>query len=127
MPSATMGHVSADDSLLDDPLLRARALVLRDLSASGYADPRAVSILEDAVAGRRWWIEEWPEGAAYVAGQIAQDVQDTMLDTVARWPLCRSCDLTEPHELHIEPELGPEPHWICERSGIIVAALGELS
>jgi len=111
---------------VDDPLMRARAQVLHDLQTCGFADPRGVSILEDAVVARRWWVEEWPEGAEYVAGQLAQDVQEALLDTVGRWPLCRACQNSEPHELRIEPELGPSPHWVCERSGIVVAALGTL-
>ncbi|WP_026257579.1 hypothetical protein [Actinopolymorpha alba] len=111
---------------MDDPLMSARARVLHDLHASGNDDPRAVSILEDAVSERRWWVSEWPEGAAYVAGQIAQDVQDALLDSVGRWPLCRACDEVEPHELRINPELGPDPRWVCERSGMAVAPLGEL-
>lgn len=110
-----------------DVLLGARALILHDLECRGYADARVVSILEDAVVERRWWVEEWPDGADYVSGQLAQDVQDQLLDAVGRWPLCRACDAVEPHELHIEPELGPEPHWVCHRSGIVVAALGELT
>lgn len=111
---------------VDDPLMRARAQVLHDLQACGFADPRGVSILEDAVAGRRWWVEEWPEGAGYVAGQLAQDVQDALFDTIGRWPLCHACRISEPHELRIEPELGSAPRWVCERSGIVVAALGTL-
>lgn len=111
---------------VDDPLMRVRAQVLHDLEKEGRADARCVSILEDALAGRRWWVSEWPEGAAYVAGQVAQDVQDAMLDTVGRWPLCRVCENAEPHELRITPELGPDPHWVCERSGTVVAPLGEL-
>lgn len=110
----------------DDPLLAARALVLHDLTSCSFADPRAVSILEDAVAERRWWVQEWPEGAAYVAGQVAQDVQDALLDTVGRWPLCKACDLVEAHELRINPELGPDPQWVCERSGMAVSPLGKL-
>lgn len=110
----------------DDPLMAARALLLHDLGRAGHADARGVSVLEDALAERRWWVDQWPEGRAYVAGQLAQDVQDHLLDTVGRWPLCGACDALEPHELRIEPELGPDPHWMCERSGIIVAALGAL-
>lgn len=111
---------------VDDPLMNARARVLHDLEAVGEADSHGVSLLEQAVADRRWWVSQWPEGAAYVAGQVAQDVQDALFDTRGRWPLCRSCDELEPHQLRISPELGPDPHWVCERSGIVVAALGEL-
>ena len=111
----------------EDPLLSVRALVLRDLAARGLDSPAAVDVLEDAVQERRWWVQEWPEGAAYVAGQVAQDVQDRLLDVgVARWPRCTACDEVEPHELRIAPELGPDPHWTCERAGMVVAPLGSL-
>ncbi len=110
----------------DDPLMSARARVLHDLHARGKADPAGVSVLERVLSERRWWVSAWPEGAAYVAGQVAQDVQDALLDSVGRWPLCKACDEVAPHELRINPELGPDPHWVCERSGIDVAPLGEL-
>ena len=111
----------------NDPLLSARASVLHDLAARGYADASAVSILEDVLAQRRWWLEQWPAGAAYVAGQVAQDVQDKLFDLgIGRWPRCASCDLLEEHELRITPDLGPDSRWVCEQSGIEVAPLGSL-
>ena len=42
------------------------------------ATAEAVSILEDAVSSRTWWAEQWPEGVQYVAGLVAQDVQDAL-------------------------------------------------
>lgn len=100
--------------------------MLADLEAGGMAGPEAVSALEDAVASRRWWAQQWPEGAPYVAGLIAQDVQDALIDAGHRWPLCEACDPV--HPLHIQPELGgPAPHWVCEETGDPVAALGSLS
>jgi hypothetical protein len=113
----------------DDALLDARARVLADLSAAGIADADSVSVLEEKLAERRWWADEWPEGAAYLAGQVAQDVQDALLDGSAqRWPLCRLCepDAAPPHELRISPELGADPAWLCERSGTVAAPLGRL-
>lgn len=111
----------------DDPLITARALVLHDLETTRAANPASVSALEEAVTTRRWWTAQWAEGKRYVAGLIAQDVQDALLDTVGRWPLCRDCDDLEPHALYIHPELGgPEPTWVCENSGIAVAPLGKL-
>jgi hypothetical protein len=108
-------------------IFSARALVLADLQARHRATAEAVSVLEDAMSQRTWWAEQWPEGEKYVAGLVAQDVQDALLDTVGRWPLCRACDDLEPHALYIHPELGgPEPTWVCETSGIAVAPLGEL-
>jgi hypothetical protein len=112
----------------DDALLDARARVLADLTATGAADAVAVSLLEDALGERRWWAAEWPEGAAYVAGQVAQDLQDALFDEgIARWPLCRLCEPEEePHELRISPELGPDPTWVCEHSGQVAGPLGSL-
>jgi hypothetical protein len=108
-----------------DTAMQARALVLRDLEATGVADPDVVSLLEDAVSQRRWWAQEWPEGATYVAGLVAQDVQDALLDRAGRWPLCPTCD--DPHALYVHPEIGgPDPHWVCEHSGRVVAPLGGL-
>jgi len=109
-------------------LFEARARVLADLQARGAADAAAVSALEDAVAQRRWWAEQWPEGEVYVAGLVAQDVQDALFDTAGRWPLCHVCDVTVPvHTLHIQPDLGgPDPYWVCEERGEPVAPLGSL-
>ncbi len=107
--------------------MTARALVLHDLEATRAANPESVSALEEAVTTRRWWASQWEEGKAYVAGLVAQDVQDALLETVGRWPLCRSCDDLDPHALYIHPDIGgPHPTWVCEKSGITVAALGEL-
>ena len=109
-------------------LLEARALVLADLEARGLAAPEAVNKLEDAVSERGWWAEQWPEGAEYVAGLVAQDVQDALLELGSRWPLCRECGSGTPaHQLYISPDLGgPDPVWVCEESGRAVAPLGGL-
>ena len=109
--------------------MTARALVLHDLEATRVADPDSVSALEEAVTTRRWWAAQWEQGKAYVAGLIAQDLQDALLDEVGRWPLCKACDDPDldPHALYIHPELGgPDPAWVCESSRTAVAALGEL-
>lgn len=108
-------------------LMSARALVLHDLEVTGAASVDTVSALEASVTTRRWWVSQWEEGCQYVAGLVAQDVQDALLDSIGRWPLCRACDLLDPHALYIRPELGgPDPTWVCETSGITVAALGSL-
>lgn len=111
----------------DDALMSARALVLHDLEMTRAANPDSVSLLEEAVATRRWWASQWEEGKEYVAGLIAQDLQDALLDKVGRWPVCHVCDGLDAHALYIHPELGgPDPTWVCESSGTAVAALGEL-
>lgn len=112
---------------MNDSLLQARALVLHDLAVCGADSASFVDVVEDAVTERRWWVEEWPEGAAYVAGQVAQDVQDRLLDQGLRWPACPVHGDTEAgHNLHIEPELGTESWWACTIDGVPVAPLGAL-
>ena len=112
---------------MTDPVLAARARVLHDLAAQSLTTPAVVSLVEDAAAGRRWWVQQWPAGAAYVAGQIAQDVQDRLLDTLGRWPRCPHHIGDGSHALQIAPELGADPHWVCEVDGVTVAPLGELA
>jgi hypothetical protein len=113
-----------DNALLFD----ARARVLADLQARNHATAAAVSALEDAVAQRKWWAEQWPEGERYVAGLVAQDVQDALFETVGRWPICQECgDHAPVHALYIQPDLGgPDPVWVCEETGDVVAPLGGL-
>ena len=101
--------------------------MLHDLEITRAANPATVSALEASVTTRRWWASQWAEGRLYVAGLIAQDVQDALLEDVGRWPLCHACDELDPHALYIHPELGgPDPTWVCEHSGIAVAPLGQL-
>ncbi|MEW1724920.1 hypothetical protein [Streptomyces sp. NPDC093109] len=142
-----------DDSPTSGPSLEpalhaARALVLADLAAGDVARADVVSLVEDSVSHRRWWVEQWPEGVAYVTGLIAQDVQDALLERYGRWPLCPVCDGPAevgdghtghagsdgeggpdagPHALEVEPELGEDPHWICGKKGIVIAPVGSLA
>ena len=111
----------------DDPepaLHAARSRILADLAARRTDDAEAASMVEDAVAHRRWWVGQWPQGVAFVTGLIAQDVQDALLERRGRWPLCPLCE--EPHALDVEPELGPDPHWVCTRTTHVVAPIGHL-
>ncbi len=112
---------------LVDPLLAARARVLDDLAAQGVLDPHTVSVVEDCIASRRWWLAQWEAGASFIAGLVAQDVQDVLFDEAQRWPVCETCPDPVEHSLVIEPELGPDPHWVCSQSGSVIAALGALS
>lgn len=111
-------------SKTDELLLRVRAQVLRDMEATGVADPHSVSVLESALTARRWWLDEWPDGEEYVAGLVAQDVQDELLDSKGRWPLCPRCE-GGTHAVYIHPDLGgPHPAWVCEETTEVVAPLG---
>lgn len=125
-PARQNGRMSKPDPV-EQALHTARALVLADLSARDVAQAEIVSLVEDAVADRRWWVEQWPDGLAYVAGLVAQDVQDALLERYGRWPLCPVCDSGDPHALDVEPELGPDPHWVCGRAGVVVAPVGGLT
>lgn len=110
-----------------DPLLEARARVLHDLEATGATGPDSISLLEEAVSNRRWWLSQWHEAVTFVAGLVAQDVQDELLGSRGRWPLCPVCE-DATHALYIHPEIGgPDPVWVCEESGRQVAVLGALS
>lgn len=113
-------------SPLELALHAARALVLADLASGEVAAADVVSMVEDSVVQRRWWVEQWPEGAEYVAGLVAQDVQDALLERHGRWPLCPVCGSGDPHALDVEPELGPDPHWVCHKAGVKVASVGSL-
>lgn len=107
--------------------MRARALVLRDLEQTGVADAEVVSLLENAVAQRRWWVEQWAAGRDFVVGLVAQDVQDELLQSHGRWPVCQCCGDAEPHALYVDPDIGgPDPAWVCEKSGVRVAPVGQL-
>ena len=64
----------------------------------------------------------------YVAGLVAQDVQDALFETVGRWPLCLACDAEEPeHSLYIEPDIGGPSRVGLRGVGPGVAPLGRLA
>lgn len=107
-------------------MMTARALVLHDLERTGVADSDAVSLLEDALAQRAWWLEQWPAGRDFVVGLVAQDVQDGLLERAGRWPVCTTCEGAT-HALYVDPDLGgPDPTWVCEEAGVVVARVGGL-
>jgi len=117
----------------DSAIFVARARVLADLEARGLGSPASVTLLEQACSERRWWLSQWPPGQEFVAGLVAQDVQDALADQFGRhareglWPVCTRCAHGPVHALHIEPDLGgPDPTWVCEETGTAVAPLGEL-
>ncbi len=96
----------------------ARDLVAHDLHG------RWPGRLEASLAYRRWWLEQWPEGEAYVPGLLAQDVQESVhADLDPLWPLCPTCG---DHALFVEPDLGADAFWVCHRTGLPVAEVGRL-
>jgi hypothetical protein len=100
-------------------LEQAREAVRRDLD-----DPGLDALLEACVEQRRWWVEQWAEGAIYLACLLAQDVQEAVQEAHdPRWPLCPEHG---DHALVVEPDLGTDPFWVCERSGLPVAPVGSL-
>ena len=100
-----------------DPLADARAAVSRDLG--GRRDELVASCAEQ----RRWWLQEWPDGAPYLLCLLAQDVQEAARETEPLWPACPEHG---DHPLFVEPDLGTDPFWVCERSGLPVAPVGRL-
>ncbi len=119
-----MGGMDANDT--EAALHTARALILADLAALDVAGADTVTLVEDAVVHRRWWVGQWPQGAVYLPGLVAQDVQDALLERYGRWPLCPLCGDADPHALDVEPELGEDPHWVCGKTARAVAPVGSL-
>jgi hypothetical protein len=112
-----------------DALLQARARVLHDLAARDLDNAATVSVVDQVLTARRWWVDQWPDGAQFVACLVAQDVQEALLDSTGRWPSCRAHhtdDDVPEHELRVTPDLGEDPHWMCEESGVVVARVGAL-
>ncbi len=102
----------------DDILRRARDAVVSDLR-----DPRRAPLVDEALPHRAWWLQQWPDGAAHVLGLLAQDVQEAVHAEDPLWPLCPE---HRDHPLFVEPDLGPDPFWVCHRTGLPVAAVGQL-
>ncbi|MGP3989637.1 hypothetical protein [Streptomyces sp. 3N207] len=119
-------HGEGRQNALERALHAARALILADLEASDVARADIVSLVEEAVTHRRWWVGQWPEGVAFVDGLVAQDVQDALLERYGRWPVCPVCVGPDFHALDVEPELGEEPHWVCGKTSTVVARVGYL-
>ncbi len=98
-----------------DPLTEAAAAVRRD----GGPD----DLVDQALVHRTWWLQQWPDGAPHVLGLLAQDVQEAVHVADPLWPPCPE---HRDHPLFVEPDLGPDPFWVCHRSGLPVAAVGSL-
>ncbi|MDX6203355.1 MAG: hypothetical protein QOJ83_2855, partial [Frankiales bacterium] len=91
---------------------------------TGQWNDAAATALDAAVQQRSWWLAQWPEGGEHLEGLVAQDVQEWVHDHVdSDWPLCPE---HRDHALFVEPDLGPDPFWVCHRSGLPLARVGEL-
>lgn len=86
----------------------------------------AETVQRDLGDGR--WLEHWPDGAPHVLGLLAQDVQEAVHERDRGWPPCPepTCDLRGQHCLVVEPDLGSDPFWTCDRTGLPVAPIGWL-
>ena len=108
----------------DEALAAAGAALRSDLRATNCWTPASQAALAEALNGRRTWVEAWPEGAEHVPGLVAQDLQEALHERVdPSWPLC--ADHAD-HALFVEPDLGPDPFWVCEVSGLPIAPVGGL-
>ncbi len=109
--------MSGEQLSTEQALAEAAVAVGRDLEG------RHADVVHAALAERRWWVEQWPEGASFLTCLVAQDVQEAVNATDPTWPLCP--EHTD-HRLVVEPDLGTDPFWVCERSGLPVAPVGGL-
>ena len=85
---------------------------------------RWAPLLDHAVEQCTWWLVSWPDGAPYLPGLLAQDVQEAVHAAAdPLWPLCPTC---RDHALFVEPDLGTDSFWVCHRTGLPVAEVGRL-
>ena len=106
----------------DSALAQALAAVRADLGRRAD-DPAVDELVDEAVAHRAWWLAQWADGAPHVLGLLAQDVQEAVHEGEPLWPACPEHG---DHPLFVEPDLGPHPFWVCHRSGLPVAPVGNL-
>ena len=103
-------------------LATAASAVRHDLERTGRCRGRALRALAGALEQRSWWVAQWPEGAEHVLGLVAQDVQEALHESLdPQWPRCPE---HRDHPLFVEPDLGPDPFWVCHRTGLPVAQVG---
>ena len=96
--------------------------VQHDLQATGSWDAATEELLADSARHREWWLGQWPEGAAFVTGLLAQDVQERVHEARNRqWPVCPE---HADHPLFVEPDLGADAFWVCHRTGLPCAPIG---
>ncbi|MEO8329587.1 MAG: hypothetical protein ABI586_06255 [Candidatus Nanopelagicales bacterium] len=108
---------------VDQALADARSRLLHDLGSTTAVTNIHVDALENALTARRAWVEPWPEGVAFLACLVAQDLQESLVDVAGRWPMCRA---DGSHQLHVEPDLGDDPRWVCQECSIVAGPVGGL-
>lgn len=105
--------------------------ILRDASEAVSRDvpEKYAAAVDAALEQRRWWLSQWADGAPYVLGLLAQDVQEVVHADDAGWPACTepTCPAVGAHALFVEPDLGADPFWTCHRTGLPVAPVGRLT
>lgn len=118
------GGATGDDDGVTAPLDAAATAAEHDLAVTGQWTDGSQAALAASIEARRWWLEQWPEGGEHLLGLVAQDVQEWVHDNVdSDWPRCpEHLD----HALFVEPDLGPDPFWVCHKSGLPLASVGEL-
>jgi hypothetical protein len=107
-----------------DPLAEAATAAQHDLAVTGTWTDATEAAVAASVESRRWWLEQWPAGGEHLLGLVAQDVQEWVHDHVdSDWPTCpEHLD----HALFVEPDLGPDPFWVCHQTGLPLAGVGQL-
>lgn len=109
---------------MTQPLDAAATAAEHDLAVTGQWTDGSEQALGASVEQRRWWLGQWPEGGEHLLGLIAQDVQEWVHDNVdSDWP---ECPEHRDHALFVEPDLGPDPFWVCHKSGLPLCRVGEL-
>jgi hypothetical protein len=95
-----------------------------DLEHTEIWTPATSAALDAALVVRQTWVDAWPDGAEHVPGLVAQDVQEFVrAEFDPHWPLCPD---HRNHALFVEPDLGADPFWVCEVTGLPVAPIGGL-
>lgn len=113
-----------DNGQVTDHLAEAAVAARHDLEATGQWTDASEAALAESLTQRSWWLDQWPEGGEHLPGLVAQDVQEWVHNTVfSDWPLCPE---HRDHALFVEPDLGADPFWVCHRSGLPLAEVGDL-
>lgn len=106
----------------DDECAQAVARIAHDLMVTLGWDQRRATALAEPVAEDicGWWQRDAGSFAVKVAGDVQQQLHDTLIDTT--WP---TCPLHPRHPLWLDDQRD-RPVWRCTTAGVDVASLGAL-